>query len=382
MIHQVTTRAGKAITIISQVDLIDPQERGDTIRAYCHFHGGDHQRSLSIKKATGWGHCFNAACEVTVLVEELNPEVSRRLLERNMCLPHQSNASRAPNPHHATPSAPPQESWQQTERAVLLSIDELMREALLDVHIGDAWQAQAYLATRGIPLEVAEAAGVVYLPAIFLEQADLSPHQRLLGRWSERLLFPLTSPSGKGYVGRSLWRWQIGMDEHAHKAILEQEYAPRRWIKTNPAGWFCAPCPPVDLAAVIILVEGPFDRLALLAGGFAPDEVVALVGVAAQAEWFPDHIRGILLALDQDAGGRDATRRLMNQLMQMGRLVECCAPPEDGGGKDWSERWRKADVDGLEPLYPAFALLEDEVMRRSAEPSYDDAHEADEAIFD
>ena len=65
-----------------------------------------------------------------------------------------------------------------------------------------------------------------------------SEQKRLLHRWTERLIFPLSSPSGKGYIGRSLWGWKAGMDENAHKALLEQEHAPKRWIKTNPAGWF------------------------------------------------------------------------------------------------------------------------------------------------
>jgi hypothetical protein len=28
------------------------------------------------------------------------------------------------------------------------------------------------------------------------------------------------------------------MDENTHKALLDQPGSPRRWIKTNPAGWF------------------------------------------------------------------------------------------------------------------------------------------------
>ena len=72
------------------------------------------------------------------------------------------------------------------------------------------------------------------------------------------------------------------MDENAHKALLEQEHAPKRWIKTNPAGWFGYD--PAQLGESLILVEGAFDRLTLLAAGFQASDVVALVGTAAQPE--------------------------------------------------------------------------------------------------
>src|SRR5436309_8392897 len=74
------TQRGKRIEIILQSELCDPLNMGEFVRAYCHIHGSDHQRSLSINKATGWGHCFNATCDATVLVAEWNPTVAERLL--------------------------------------------------------------------------------------------------------------------------------------------------------------------------------------------------------------------------------------------------------------------------------------------------------------
>ncbi len=122
------------------------------------------------------------------------------------------------------------------------------------------------------------------------------------------------------------------MDENAHKTLLEQPGAPRRWIKTNPAGWFCAELE--QLAACIILVEGAFDRLTLLAAGFQAQEVVALVGTAAQADWFPPQVQAVVLALDGDEGGTDATRRLAKRLMGAGLCINMCSPGQDRWGKD------------------------------------------------
>ena len=74
----ITTRHGKNITLLSQRELRAPCGSGEYVRAYCSIHGSDHQRSLSIQRASGWGHCF--ACQATVLVEEWNPTVAARLL--------------------------------------------------------------------------------------------------------------------------------------------------------------------------------------------------------------------------------------------------------------------------------------------------------------
>src|ERR1700736_5092735 len=69
---QTTSRGsrGKAIYILSPGDLMQVVESGERLRAYCPIHGGDHQRSLSIDRSTGWGFCH--CCQATVLVEALS----------------------------------------------------------------------------------------------------------------------------------------------------------------------------------------------------------------------------------------------------------------------------------------------------------------------
>ena len=76
----ITTHQGKQVEIVLVRELCQPVDMGEHVRAYCHLHGSDHQRSLSINKMTGWGHCFNAACEATVLVAEWNRPVAQHLL--------------------------------------------------------------------------------------------------------------------------------------------------------------------------------------------------------------------------------------------------------------------------------------------------------------
>src|SRR5438270_9461058 len=100
------TQRGKRIEIILQSELCDPMNMGEYVRAYCHIHGSDHQRSLSINKATGWGHCFNATCDATVLVAEWNRPTARRLIQMHyQGLPTESSHVYHP-PHDTQPRRP------------------------------------------------------------------------------------------------------------------------------------------------------------------------------------------------------------------------------------------------------------------------------------
>jgi|SRR5206468_9894905 len=93
----IRTQQGRLIEILLQSELCDPVNMGEYVRAYCHLHGSDHQRSLSINTANGWGHCFNAACNATVLVAEWNPGVAKRLIHLHYRGPLQDSL------HHISP---------------------------------------------------------------------------------------------------------------------------------------------------------------------------------------------------------------------------------------------------------------------------------------
>lgn len=347
----IPTRQKKNIIILSQRDLRDPRVCGEYVRAYCSIHGSDHQRSLSIQRASGWGRCF--ACQATVLVEEWNPAAAARL----------SHAGERSAPYALPPSfvfrterlplalqpvllhVPPQvPEWQQAELSALSVLEKQFSGALMSSE-----RARAYLEGRGIPLSIALRTGVGYLAPAQVARLLDTGSRSLVRRWSTRMLFPLISPHGRGYIGRSLWRWQPGMHEQLHKRILEQPNSPRRWIKTNPAGWFCTPFE--QFAEHIILVEGAFDRLTLLAAGFAPNEVVALVGTALRIEWLPPQVKTIVLALDGDEGGSEASQRLATQLTEEGFGVKTCPPPHDRWGKDWNERWHRLGAVSVASLW-------------------------------
>jgi DNA primase len=334
------TSRGKAIHILSPGDLMQVVESGERLRASCPIHGGDHQRSLSIDRASGWGFCH--CCHATVLVEALGSTLD--FAREGHTLRKRAGAGR--HPATTTPD------WQREEVVALQAILPVMREAL-----ASSRRAQRYLDERGIPLLSAGAAGVGYLSRAVWEQISPPAAQHLLKRWIGRILFPLASPYGQGYIGRTLLRWEPGMDENAHKALLERPGAPRRWIKTNPAGWFGYDAHP-HVEGPPILVEGGFDRLALLAAGIPAASVIALVGTAARPAWLlrvAPQVTGVVLALDADNGGEQAMKRLADEFRQAGLCVSLCPPPHDRWGKDWNERWRRLGPQSIWPLYDALA---------------------------
>ncbi|MBO0782298.1 MAG: toprim domain-containing protein [Ktedonobacteraceae bacterium] len=359
----VTTRSGKTVDIISQADLRDPLDTGIYVRAYCHFHGSDHQRSLSINKASGWGHCFNAACQRLVLVSEWNPTVAAHLLHRPEPLSNQTTSLRPDRPKvRSTPPPSPlaqqpvllhepkkTPKWQQEELRTLIHLEKRLQNSLERTPL-----VHSYLRGRGIPLEIAQLTGVGYLPPELPATLEENKRHWTLRRWAGRISFPLITPGEQGFIGRTLRHWRPGMDENAHKKLLDRPGRPRRWTKTNPAGWFC--CTFEQFGSSIILVEGTFDRLALLTAGFEPYEVVALAGTSVQADWFPPQVKTIVLALDGDEGGQEASSRMAEQLALEGLTVLPCPPPQDGQGKDWNERWRKLGLDGLSPLWETYSI--------------------------
>jgi len=237
--------------------------------------------------------------------------------------------------------------WQQQEVRSLISLSDEW-QAYLHANA----RARSYLLERAIPLEVALSAGVGYLPATSLF-ARKCPQ---LARWADRLIFPLQSQEGHGFIGRSLWGWKPGMDERRHKHLLDQAGAPPRWIKTNPAGWFAVP--EAQLADSLVVVEGAFDRLALLACGVPERSCVALAGITAGSAWFPPQVKKLVLALDSDPAGRDATLRLMTRFEQAGIGVKRAIPPTDQWGKDFSERYRRIGSQCVWPLYEALHAIQ------------------------
>jgi Toprim domain-containing protein len=355
------TRRGNVIHLVSFSDLIEAVQCGERLRVYCPIHGSDHQRSLSIDCATGWGFCHS--CHATVLVQHMASvnasSQGNRHEPRRVHRGFADTASTVPlsehslHPHRERPvqTASSSSPWQQEEVAALIAGAPVMREALVS-----SWRAQMYLTQRALPPTLVQASGVGYLSRAAWEQASVSKEQQqLLKRWIGRIIFPLGSPGGHGFIGRTLLKWEPGMDENTHKALLDQPGAPRRWIKSNPAGWFGFE-KPACLAEWVVLVEGGFDRLTLLAAGMPANTVIALVGTAARPEWLArcaPQMKRVVLALDADNGGAVAMERLAGEFRKTGFTVTQCPPSQNQWGKDWSERFRRLGPQSIWPLFEA-----------------------------
>ncbi|MFL5704980.1 MAG: hypothetical protein ACJ8AG_19415 [Ktedonobacteraceae bacterium] len=220
------------------------RERGTTTGILSHSRRGPSTLPLDCTCYwLGFLHC----CHAIVLLETVPPIIVERSVNRHDrrgtdggSLGGGASAdplpalSLRPSLAQRGRSTTPFPHWQREEVAALRSVAPLMREAM-----ASSRRAQLYLQERGLPPALALASGVGYLSRTTWEQASVSVEQQsLLRRWMGCIVFPLGSPAGRGFIGRTLLRWESGMDENAHKALLDLPGAPRRWSKTNPAGWF------------------------------------------------------------------------------------------------------------------------------------------------
>jgi DNA polymerase-1 len=205
-------------------------------------------------------------------------------------------------------------------------------------------RALAYLAARSIPLEVAQALGVGYIPArsegVAIADSD--------DQWCDKILFPAQSSIGEqGFRGRTLTRWQPGMDENAHRKVLEiHDIAP--WLATYGDCYFNLQT--INQSTCPVFTEGGFDVLACQAAG------IQAIPVGTNRLPSLRQVRQVILALDSDGGGRTATAWFASQLRALGIGYRVCVPP--AGAKDWAEAYRLFGIQGLSVLQETLKTLQ------------------------
>jgi CHC2 zinc finger len=210
-------------------------------------------------------------------------------------------------------------------------------------------RARAYLAFRAIPLSVATGEGVGYLPPSTAETRAIY-HKNGLHLWEDSFVTPTPSPWGKSYTARSLRLWIPGMDEEEQKHLLKELGSPRI-LKTGRAGWLWHP---QEVRRAVIMVEGVFEKLALLAAGFAACDVIAVGSNAANIDWLPVQVAAVLVAFNADDRGRAGASRLVAELRCAGITAMSVSPPDDSQGSDCSARWRLAGQAGVDYLCSAW----------------------------
>src|SRR6266536_77701 len=230
------------------------------------------------------------------------------------------------------------------KQLTLVEAIEVVRP-LMQNALGDPLPS-AYLSFRAIPQDLAKREGCLYLPVPKDAEAREKLGSELLP-WCGRLIVPTRSPQGHGYVGRCLRGWKLDMTEADHKTLLEAHKIPR--YMTTGGGWAWQEHSRTQTGTVI-LVEGVFDRLALLAAGLPAEEVIAVGSDSGNPDWLPLSVKSVVAAFDADTAGpgRKATAQFLTKLKLGGVRVVECLPPGDDLGKDASERWRRAGYDGIE----------------------------------
>lgn len=241
-----------------------------------------HHQSLSVNIETGRWQCFR--CKATGLLREHWQPLTRqqRVGVARARAFRVAPSSSSPVP---TPTAdPPRWDWRA----------DLARATAVESTRGDS-----YLASRGIPAALAAAAGVRYCE-----------------RWAGRpaVLFPMYDRAGALVAVNG--RYIDGRNDPKTRSAGQRSLA----VFATPGGLEAAP---------LVIVEGPFDALALASCGLPAVALVATRGPL----WLPSvaAFRHVLLALDADTAGDEGAAFLAEQLVSLGARVERLRP---AGAKD------------------------------------------------
>lgn len=346
--EKVETASGTDVWIISEGELQYPRKVGKEYRARCPIHGSK-DRDLGYVaegyEKAGWGRCYGANCNAVVFVAELNPEVANNMLKADANRKQRKVELFRPGKQRQAPKeeATPIEGWQLREQQ---GLDQLAPRAIEKLTHP---RAQAYLRARGLEGEkvyqLLTSLGVGYLPPI---QSWHKPPSDEIKKWCDYIIFPCTRLDGTtGYIGRRLEYWVEGMDENEHREIFKEKgIPPYRKTHSMEGALF-------NKQGIIynhvILTEGTFDCIPFLLTGLP--NVVALAGISFSIKSFPAATTEITLAFDLDTKDSERIAEKVRELRRKGFDVTHRTPPADGLGKDWSERYRNAEEEGLRALF-------------------------------
>ena len=311
-----------------------PQRSGGRDRYYCPVHGGDHQRSFSVDPDTGKYTCHT--CKASGTLREFWPdtegkrpsrrapaltveEMGRRALERRA----QAEAERLEHLAGEIPAA---------ARSFLSRLAS-MQEALCDSECPGA----VYLRGRGLDHARAVALGVGYASP----NAWPSDHGRRVGR----LVYPLADPV-TGRVVSAVGRLCVDLSPSWSEERCEQfKEAKQRKLAGCPAGvWpYGSVATAREHTLPLVFVEGPADVLALLQHPLMVYPVLGLIGTSNVMPMASLRgVAGVVLALDDDEGGKRGTQQAHVDLALAGVRVEAPERGWLGGAKDIGELAERA----------------------------------------
>lgn len=343
------------VSLFEILDYLAIQRRGRSFQcpnAEAHKHGDRNKSAYIAETRTSW-RCYGCGAYGSVidlyrLAYGISAEEAKDALAEYAGLTPAAGAITLPAPlpkpgDRPRPPLAAEEPLPPASPEVHAFLLRAQEDLLASPH------GSAYLETRGIPLSIAQAAGLGYAPR------GTWPHHR--GQGQPRIIAPLTTPDGMliNLYGRSTVSCDKG---------LRHDFLP------GPKGIFHARSLAED---GVILVEGVFDALTCLAGG---RPAAAICGLAFRDGWWLEiPSPRLILALDNDTAGQgDRKRNLEEAAARAGKKLFTLKPKALKGMKDLNEYWtthhqlpeplRKP----LRPMRPPAAHSVAQRESRAAEP--------------
>lgn len=273
-------------------------------RACCPIHAGDNPTALAINWETGWASCFSCGDDFSIRIED-HPDAPQRGAYDAPRSPRIA-ATRPKGLHHdQAPETPPAGIQAALAAAIAAAAERL-----------PASPGAAYLAARGIPLDVAQ---------------SLRLGWGTTGKLASRVIFPLCGPDGQptSAMGRAI--------DDRMKPKYDTLKRDDGYQKTLFNGAAIAQAK--RAGTPLVIVEGPIDAAACVAAG-----IPYTVAICGKSYAHPEHFAGldtVILALDADDAGQTGRRALWLDLTARGIEVLMLPPAALKGCKDLGEYWQQ-----------------------------------------
>lgn len=329
-------------------EFIPLRRAGVNYKCNCPFHK-DSNASFTVSPAKDMWKCFGCGegGNVFTFVQKHEgitfPEAVRLLADRA--------GIRIPEPEMSD-----EERAQQRKRQSM----EVALNFARDTYRGNIAEpeAEAFLATRGIPEDILDRYETGYAPGgrdSFLETARSYSHQdhvlmdagligknqydQLYDRFQNRIVWPFHSPTGRivGFTGRSI-------EENPTAKYLNSPDTPL-FSKGKVLFGLWQAKKEIIRKEMVYLVEGQFDVMRMASIGV--ENVVCGSGTALtedQARLLLRFTENVTLIYDADAAGIKATRRNAGMLMSVGMNVRAIALPEGSDPDSYFRDMKQEDV--------------------------------------
>lgn len=292
---------------------IDLTKNGSAWRGLCPFHA-EKTPSFTVTPTRGTFHCFGCGAHGDA-IEFLQRHVGVTFAEAVEQLAAMAGVQVNRTAKAWTPPRYQAKFTPPRARSAVTSPIGQEAQARLDRWRDQLGQAAAYLASRRIPLDVAQEFGAGFMP----QGETIAPNFS-----GPRLVLPHTVPGGEivNVYGRSTDPQAAKADRHRH---LPQ-----------PKGLLHAQA--LDMDGPLWVTEGAFDALALRAAGV--HKAVALFGLEGGIDWA--WLRGqreLVICMDNDEAGRAAAEKLRQEARYQGLRATILDPAAYGTHKDAADAW-------------------------------------------